>query len=196
MSTDVNGGDVIEATTLVKKIRIQSPDLTIVPLPSEENFDQSYPTSGPRKKPVEIISSLNRTTGSRRSKAPGSNVMETGDVNNIMYKLDHDGHYCFGPNSLTLISGVIIFVQALLFTLALIITSRGGIRSKDKVKFRDEKVQQSSHNQPYPYQSSSHHHHLLTNSPSNHSIDSVRGAGVSSNMTRAPSSDSRMSFVY
>ena len=197
------GGEVIEATTLVKKIRIQSPDLGIIPLPSEDVIedknlvDEKSTTSSTD----EIVrkefkrNGLNRTSFGRRTKSTTSGsrgVIETGNENsNIMYKLDNQGYYCFGPNSLTIISGVIIFIQALLFTLALIITSRGGIKKlSSRGGDEDHSINSSSSSHQYLSQSP---HHLLSNSPTKYNFD---GRSSSSNGRRTSSVESRMNYVY
>ena len=179
------GGEVIEATTLVKKIRIQSPDLGIIPLSSEDVIEDRNGLEKSSSAAVGEKKGLNRTFAGRRSKSTGSKVIENGTENNLVYKLDNEGYYCFGPNSLTLISGVIIFVQALLFTLALIITSRGGIKKLTSKREADSQ-------QHFPHLSSMHHIPSISTTKSY--IDSRSNA--SSSERRASSVESRMNFVY
>lgn len=178
VDVDTAGGEVIEATTLVKKIRIQSPDLGIVHLPSEDVVEDNsyvgqYSTLAEKRKGHKMAGS-NRTSAGR-SKSTGSKIIETD--HNLMYKLDKDGYYCFGPNSLTLISGVIIFIQTLLFTLALVITSRG------RIKFSSCCVEKQSSHQHLPHNLSSHHFLPKCDLP-------LQSA------SKATSIDSRMKFVY
>lgn len=184
VDNETAGGEVIEATTLVKKIRIQSPDLGIVSLSSDE--DKSYVgqfavqadrEKGDRKKGDKKKGS-NRTSTGRRSKSTGSKIIEGG--NSLMYKVDNEGYYCFGPNSLTLISGVIIFIQTLLFTLALVITSRGRIKFSSCCA--EKQSSHLSHNL-------SSHLFLPNNSKCDPPLQSV-------SRTRATSIDSRINFVY
>lgn len=196
------GGEVIEATTLVKKIRIQSPDLGIIPLPSEDVIEDKSPVDEKSTTSTDEIvkkefkrNGLNRTSSGRRTKSTTSGsrgVIETGNENsNIMYKLDNQGYYCFGPNSLTIISGVIIFIQALLFTLALIITSRGGIM-KLSSRGGDENHSINSSSSSHQYLSQSPHH-FLSNSPTKYNFD---GRSSCSNGRRTSSVESRMNYVY
>lgn len=188
---DLAGGEVIEATTLVKKIRIQSPDSGIIPLQAddvieEKNGLEQFPSLAVGGKKGLNGTSLNKTSSGRRSKSTRSKVIENGTENNLMYKLDNEGYYCFGPNSLTLISGVIIFVQALLFTLALIITSRGGMKRLTVSNHED-------HHQHLRHLSS---HHLLSNRPNNSTKTCIDTRSNAPSERRTSSVESRMKFVY